>query len=169
MGCGVTTLKKILILTFDDKYLKEIAKIIINKEFEVNENTNFINYRYRQKNILLTFLSNKQKWTWLHHFSGTYGTIVVYEGADTQNNFNEIENLLSSKILHKRPLILIFDKSKLGDKDYRFLENIRYNLYQKNIKFIIQFIDFSNNNINKEINRELYYGLEWLFHEINSK
>ena len=107
MGCGVTTLKKILILTFDDKYLKEIAKIIINKEFEVNENTNFINYRYRQKNILLTFLSNKQKWTWLHHFSGTYGTIVVYEGADTQNNFNEIENLLSSKILHKRPLILI--------------------------------------------------------------
>ena len=164
MGCGVTTLKKILILTFDDKYLKEIAKIIINKEFEVNENTNFINYRYRQKNILLTFLSNKQKWTWLHHFSGTYGTIIIYEGNETKNNINELETILNSNILHKRPLIVIFDKSKIGDKDYEFLERIRYNLMKKNVKFIIQFIDFSNNN-----NTELYYGLDWIFSEINSK
>ena len=44
MGCGVTILKKILVLTFDDQYLKPIGKIIANKDFEINENTNFINH-----------------------------------------------------------------------------------------------------------------------------
>ena len=164
MGCGVTILKKILVLTYDDRYLKYIYKVIANKEFEINENTNFINYKYRQKNIIFTFLSNKQKWTWLHHFSGTYGTIIIYEGSETQNNINEINNILNSNILHKRPLIIVFDKNTIENKDYRFLENIRYNLHKQNIKFIIQFIDFSNN----KNNLEFYYGLEWLFHEINS-
>ena len=165
MGCGATVLKKILVLTYDDKYLKAISQIITNKEFEIKEDTNFINYRFKQKNILFTFLSNKQKWTWLHHYSGTYGTIIIYEGNETQNNFNELETILNSNVLNKRPLILIFDKSKLGDKDYILLEKIRYNLLKKNIKFNIQFIDFSNNNNNAEV----YYGLDWLFSEINSK
>ena len=100
----------------------------------------------------------------MHHFSGTYGTIIIYEGNETKNNINELETILNSNILHKRPLIVIFDKSKIGDKDYEFLERIRYNLMKKNVKFIIQFIDFSNNN-----NTELYYGLDWIFSEINSK
>ena len=100
----------------------------------------------------------------MHHFSGTYGTIIIYEGNETKNNINELETILNSNILHKRPLIVIFDKSKIGDKDYEFLERIIYNLMKKNVKFIIQFIDFSNNN-----NTELYYGLDWIFSEINSK
>ena len=71
---------------------------------------------------------------------------------------------MNSNILHKRPLIIVFDKNTIEEKDFRFLEDIRYNLYKKNIRFIIQFIDFSDN----KNNLELYYGLEWLFHEINS-
>ena len=164
MGCGATILKKILVLTFDDNYLKSIGRVITNQDLVLNEYTNFINYKYRQKNILFTFLSNRQKWTWLHHYSGTYGTIIVYEGDYEKISFNEIESILSSKILHKRPLILIFDKSKIANKDYKFFEEIRYKLYKRNFNFIIQFIDFSVNN-----NKEFYYGLEWLFHEINNK
>ena len=165
MGCGVTVIKKILVLTYDDQYLKTIYKIIANKEFEIKEGTNFINHRFKQKNIIFTFLSNKQKWTWLHHFSGTYGTIIIYEGNETNNNFNELDTILNSNVLNKRPLVLIFDKSKLGNKDYIFIEEMRFNLLKRNIKFNIQFIDFSNNNNNAEV----YYGLEWLFSEINSK
>ena len=165
MGCGVTVIKKILVLTYDDQYLKTIYKIIANKEFEIKEDTNFINHRFKQKNIIFTFLSNKQKWTWLHHFSGTYGTIIIYEGNETNNNFNELDTILNSNVLNKRPLVLIFDKSKLGNKDYIFIEEMRFNLLKRNIKFNIQFIDFSNN----DANTELFYGLDWLFNEINSK
>ena len=165
MGCGVTVIKKILVLTYDDQYLKTIYKIIANKEFEIKEGTNFINHRFKQKNIIFTFLSNKQKWTWLHHFSGTYGTIIIYEGNETNNNFNELDTILNSNVLNKRPLVLIFDKSKLGNKDYIFIEEMRFNLLKRNIKFNIQFIDFSNNDANTEI----FYGLDWLFNEINSK
>ena len=148
MGCGVTVIKKILVLTYDDQYLKTIYKIIANKEFEIKEGTNFINHRFKQKNIIFTFLSNKQKWTWLHHFSGTYGTIIIYEGNETNNNFNELDTILNSNVLNKRPLVLIFDKSKLGNKDYIFIEEMRFNLLKRNIKFNIQFIDFSNNDAN---------------------
>ena len=165
MGCGVTVIKKILVLTYDDQYLKTIYKIIANKELEIKEGTNFINHRFKQKNIIFTFLSNKQKWTWLHHFSGTYGTIIIYEGNETNNNFNELDTILNSNVLNKRPLVLIFDKSKLGNKDYIFIEEMRFNLLKRNIKFNIQFIDFSNN----DANTELFYGLDWLFNEINSK
>ena len=165
MGCGVTVIKKILVLTYDDQYLKTIYKIIANKEFEIKEGTNFINHRFKQKNIIFTFLSNKQKWTWLHHFSGTYGTIIIYEGNETNNNINELDTILNSNVLNKRPLVLIFDKSKLGNKDYIFIEEMRFNLLKRNIKFNIQFIDFSNN----DANTELFYGLDWLFNEINSK
>ena len=165
MGCGVTVIKKILVLTYDDQYLKTIYKIIANKEFEIKEGTNFINHKNKQKNIIFTFLSNKQKWTWLHHFSGTYGTIIIYEGNETNNNFNELDTILNSNVLNKRPLVLIFDKSKLGNKDYIFIEEMRFNLLKRNIKFNIQFIDFSNN----DANTELFYGLDWLFNEINSK
>ena len=79
MGCGATILKKILIITFDDEYLKTISHIITQEDFQINENTNFINHKNKKKNILFTFLSNRQKWTWIHHFSGTYGTIIIYE------------------------------------------------------------------------------------------
>ena len=137
MGCGVTVIKKILVLTYDDQYLKTIYKIIANKEFEIKEGTNFINHRFKQKNIIFTFLSNKQKWTWLHHFSGTYGTIIIYEGNETNNNFNELDTILNSNVLNKRPLVLIFDKSKLGNKDYIFIEEMRFNLLKRNIKFNI--------------------------------
>ncbi len=163
MGCGATILKKILIITFDDEYLKDISHIITKKDFEINENSNFINYKDKIKNILFTFLSNKQKWTWIHHFSGTYGTIIIYEGIDTLNNVKEIENLLISKTLNKRPLLLIFDKNKIYNKEINFYETIRYNLSMQNVKFLIQFIDFSVNHLNSE----LLYGLEWLFNEIN--
>ena len=35
MGCGATILKKILIITFDDEYLRVISHIISNKSFDI--------------------------------------------------------------------------------------------------------------------------------------
>ena len=162
MGCGATILKKILIITFDDEYLESISHIITKKEFEINNSIEFINFRNKGKNILFTFLSHKIKRTWIHHFSGTYGTIIVYEGKDAFNNIQEIEILLNSKTLHKRPLLLLFDKNKIENKEYNFFETLRYNISQQNIKMMVQFIDFSINHYNSE----LLYGLEWLYNEM---
>ena len=160
MGCAPTVLRKILIITYDDEYLKAISHIITQKTFEIKD-INFINHRNNVRNILYTFLSNKQKWTWIHQFNGTYGTIIVYEGKDA-DNIKEIENILNSSILHKRPLLLLFDKNKITDKEYQFFETIRYNLSLKNVKMLVQFIDFSFNHSNSE----LLYGLDWLYQEI---
>ena len=160
MGCGAVILKKILIITYDDEYFRALSYIITKKNFEIKDN-NFINYKSRAKNILFTFLLNKQKWTWIHQFNGTYGTIIVYEGKDA-DNITELENILNSKVLQRRPLLLLFDKNKINSKDHQFIETIRYNLSSKNIKMMIQFIDFSVN----QNNSELLYGLDWLYQQI---
>ena len=71
---------------------------------------------------------------------------------------------MNSKILHKRPLLLLFDKNKISEKDYKFFETIRYNLLTQNIKLLVQFIDFTINHNNSEA----LYGIEWLYHEISA-
>ena len=162
MGCGATILKKVLIMIFDDSYLKDICYIITSKNLEISNQVNFYNFKNKTKNILYTFLSNTQRWTWIHHYSGTYGTIIVYEGDDTLDNIKEIENIMNSKYLIKRPLLLLFDKNKILEKDHSLIETLRYNLLKINIKLMVQFIDFKENKQNSE----LLYGIEWLEDEI---
>ena len=162
MGCGAAILKKVLIMVFDDSYLKYIYFTITNKKLEVTNQVNFYNFKNKTKNILYTFLTNNQRWTWIHHFSGTYGTIIIYEGNDATNNIKEIENIVYSKYLIKRPLLLLFDKNKTMEKDSNYIETIRWDLLKNNVKLTVQFIDFNEN----QNNSELLNGIEWLENEI---
>ena len=66
----------------------------------------------QSKGLIYTFLSSKNRRTWIHHYTGTYGTIIINEGINIIDNNKEIENILSSKILRKRPLLLVYDKNK---------------------------------------------------------
>ena len=163
MGCCSVILKKIVIVTYDDSYLAYIGKVISKTDLKINKNSNFTNYTNKYKNILYTFLSNKDKWTWIHHYSGSCGTIIIYEGEGLENNITDLENIMKSKILQKKPLLLIFDKKKISKKKIEYFEKLRYYLASENIRFLIQFIDFNSNYSHSEI----LYGLEWLYDEIN--
>ena len=162
MGSDQTILKKILVMTLDDIYLKDIGLIISKKRIQIKDEIGFCNYENKGKNIIYTFLSSKIKRTWIHHFTGTYGTIIVNEGNDIINDNKEIENILNSKILQKRPLLLVYDKNKIFEKDNRYLEKLRYSLLNKQINYNVIYIDFKANHINSE----LLYGLDWLYGQI---
>ena len=154
-------------MTFDDSYIKDISKLITKREFEIPNEIGFCNYENREQNFIYTFLSCKNRRTWLHHFGGTYGTIIINElenSLDMTNN-KEIENILNSQILQKRPLLLLFDKNKIWYKGNEKIESLRYMLDQKKIKYNIQDIDFKVNYYNSE----LLYGLDWLEREIRKK
>ena len=125
MGSEQAILRKILIMTFDDSYLKDIGQIIAQKRIQMNEEIGFCNYENKSKNLIYTLLSSKNRRTWLHHYTGTYGTIIINEGENINDNNKEIENILNSKVLQKRPLLLVYDKNKILEKDNRDLENLR--------------------------------------------
>ncbi len=162
MGSEPIILRKILVMTFDDSYLKDIGDIIAKKRINISDEIGFCNYENQSKNLIYTFLSCKIRRTWLHHFSGTYGTIIINEGLDIIGNNKEIENILSSKILQKRPLLIVYDKNKILEKDNRYLEMLRYTLSSKQINYNIIYIDFKINHLNSE----LLYGLDWLYKQI---
>ena len=158
MGSDQTITRKILIMTFDDDYLKDIGEIITKKRIQIIDEIGFYNHENKNKNLIYTLLSSKNKRTWLHHYAGTYGTIIINEGIDNNDNNKEIENILNSKILQKRPLLIVYDKNKILEKDNRNLEMLRYSLSNKNINYNVIYIDFKINHLNSE----LLYGLDWL-------
>ena len=162
MGSEPTILRKILIMTFDDSYLKDIGQIIAKKRIQLVEDIGFCNYENQSKGLIYTFLSCKNRRTWLHHYTGTYGTIIINEGINIIDNNKEIENILSSKILRKRPLLLVYDKNKILEKDNRYLEMLRFSLSSKQINYNVIYIDFKVNHLNSE----LLYGLDWLYKQI---
>ena len=162
MGSEQTILRKILIMTFDDSYLKDIGQIIAQKRIQMNEEIGFCNYENKSKNLIYTLLSSKNRRTWLHHYTGTYGTIIINEGENINDNNKEIENILNSKVLQQRPLLLVYDKNKILEKDNRDLENIRFSLSTKQINYNVIYLDFKANHLNSE----LLYGLDWLNKQI---
>ena len=162
MGSEQAILRKILIMTFDDSYLKDIGQIIAQKRIQMNEEIGFCNYENKSKNLIYTLLSSKNRRTWLHHYTGTYGTIIINEGENINDNNKEIENILNSKVLQKRPLLLVYDKNKILEKDNRDLENLRFSLSAKQINYNVIFLDFKANHLNSE----LLYGLDWLNKQI---
>ena len=162
MGSDPIILRKILVMTFDDSYLKDIGDIIAKKRINILEDLGFCNYENTNKNLIYTFLSSNIRRTWLHHFTGTYGTIIINEGLDIIEDNKEIENILSSKILQKRPVLIVYDKNKIFEKDNRYLEMLRYTLSMKKINYNVVYIDFKINHSNSE----LLYGLDWLYKQI---
>ena len=162
MGSESSIFRKILVMTFDDNYLKDIGEIITKKKIQLNEETGYLNYENKSKNLIYTLLSSQIKRTWYHHYTGTYGIIIINEGLDVNNNENEIINILNSNIIQKRPLLLVYDKKKILEKDNRYLEHLRFILTQKQIIYNVIYIDFK---VNKK-NSELLYGLDWLYKQI---
>ena len=162
MGSEHPILRKILIMTFDDSYLRDIGEIITRKRIQLFDETGYINYENKNKNIIYTLLSSQIKRSWYHHFTGAYGAIIINEAKDVSDNTNDFVNILNSQIMQKRPLLIVYDKKKILEKDNRYLEHLRYILSDKKIIYNVIYIDFK---VNKR-NSELLYGLDWLHKQI---
>ena len=162
MGNEHEIIRKIIIMTFDDSYLKDIYNIITKQKMGLIDDTGYFNYEDKNTNVIYTFLSEKIKRSWYHHFMGTYGAIIINEGNNFSDNMKEINNILNSEIILKKPILIVYDKNKILKKDNRFLEDLRYNFSEKKIIYNIIYIDFKINHSNSE----LFYGLDWLYKQI---
>ena len=156
MGTGNICLKKILVMSFNDLFLPQFTKITFKKVISIPDDIGFYTFTNKEYKTIYTFLSSKIRRIWIHHYIGTHGIIILYEGNKLNNYISEIINILSNSNLNNIPILFVINKNI--EKDFDYLENLRYNLYMKKILFNIIFINFdahSNEN-------EIFYGIDWL-------
>ena len=154
--------RKILILSFEDDYLKMIGKAISKINIEVNDAIGFKNDEvfYNKLSLKLYYLTTKNRHLWKHHFLGTQGLIMIFSFHSKENDERiifEAINVFADKNIVGLPILVLVD---INNPDEGIIEKLRSELnqskddYSNFVKF--QYIDFKN-----DIN-ELEFGLEWL-------
>ena len=156
MGTGNICLKKILVMSFNDLFLPQFTKITFKKVISIPDDIGFYTFANKEYKTIYTFLSSKIRRIWIHHYIGTHGIIILYEGNKLNNYISEIINILSNSNLNNIPILFVINKNI--EKDFDYLENLRYNLYMKKILFNIIFINFDDHSNENEI----FYGIDWL-------
>ena len=154
--------RKILILSFEDDYLKMIGKAISKINIEVNDAIGFKNDEvyYDKLSLKLYYLTTKNRHLWKHHFLGSQGLIMIFSFHSKENDERmifEALNVFADKNIVGLPILVLVD---INNPDQGIIEKLRSELnktkdeYSNLVKF--QYIDFEN-----DIN-ELEFGLEWL-------
>lgn len=156
MGAGNISLKKILVMSFNDLLLPEFTRITFKKVVSIPDDIGFYTLTNKDNKTIYTFLSSKIRRIWIHHFIGTHGIIILYEGNKLNNNIYEIINILSNSNLNNIPILFIINKNI--EIDFEYIEDLRYHLCMKKINFNIIFINFDDHSNDNEI----FYGIDWL-------
>ena len=154
--------RKILILSFEEDYLKMIGKAISKINIEVNDAIGFKNDEvfYNKLSLKLYYLTTKNRHLWKHHFLGSQGLIMIFSFHSKENDERiifEAINVFADKNIIGLPILVLVD---INNPDVGIIEKLRRELNKSNndysnfVKF--QYIDFKN-----DIN-ELEFGLEWL-------
>ena len=154
--------RKILILSFEEDYLRMIGQAISKIDIEVNDSIGFKNddVYYNKLSLKLYYLTTKNRHLWKHHFLGTQGIIMIFSFHSKTNDkriIYEAMNVFADKNIIGLPILVLVD---INNPDEGIIENLRSELnkakdeYSTLVKF--QYIDF------KEDINELGIGFDWL-------
>ena len=155
--------RKVLIMEFEQKYLKKLSKCLSKIEFEINDAIGFKNddIIYNKLSLRLWYLTVKNRHLWKHHFIGTQGVIMNFsfqEKVKDRKIIYEVMNVLNDKNIAGIPVLMVIDTN---NKDQGIVESLRKEMNNqmgeeklKMVKF--HYVDFEN-----DIN-QLKVGFDWL-------
>ena len=155
--------RKVLILSFEEEYLKKIAKTLSKIDIEINDAIGFKNddIIYNKLSLKLWYLTVNNRHLWKHHFIGTQGVILNFsfkEKVKDERIIYEVMNVLNDQNIAGVPVVLVLD---LNNKDQGVVESLRKEMNNqmnddklKMVKF--HYIDFEN-----DIN-QIKIGFDWL-------
>ena len=155
--------RKVLILSFEEEYLKKIAKTLSKIDIEINDAIGFKNddIIYNKLSLKLWYLTVNNRHLWKHHFIGTQGVILNFsfkEKVKDERIIYEVMNVLNDQNIAGVPVLLVLD---LNNKDQGVVESLRKEMNNqmnddklKMVKF--HYIDFEN-----DIN-QIKTGFDWL-------
>lgn len=114
------------------------------------------NQQFNKLNLLLFFLTIKNRHLWKHHYLGTQGVILTFSFKNNNNLdslFFETINVLKDSFLADVPFLVLLDKNANGQEEV--INKFRTFLLQEQIIHNVQYINFLHPE-------ELFYGLSWL-------
>ena len=155
--------RKVLILSFEDFYLKKISKTLSNVDVEINDAVGFKNHdiTYKKLSLKLWYLTVNNRHLWKHHFIGTQGIIINFsfqERVKDRRIIYEVMNVLNDQNIVGLPVFMVIDTN---NKDQGIVESLRKEMNnqmgEEKLKMVkILYVDFEN-----DIN-QLKVGFDWL-------
>ena len=155
--------RKILVLAFEEKYLKIMGKCLSNIDLEINDAIGFLNndVTYNKLSLKFWYLTVNNRHLWKHHFIGTQGLIINFsfeEKVEDQRIIYEVMNVLNDQNIVGLPVLIVID---LNTKDQNVVESLRQEMNSQMDENKLKFVKFHYVDFKNDI-EQLRVGFDWL-------
>ena len=155
--------RKVLILAFEDIYLKKISKCLSKIDIEINDSIGFKNddIKYKNLSLKLWYLTVNNRHLWKHHFIGTQGIILNFsfkQRVKDRKIIYEVLNVLNDQNIAGLPVLLVID---INNQDQGVIENLRSEIIKQMNDEKMKMVKFYTVDFDNDIN-QLKEGFEWL-------
>ncbi len=155
--------RKILILSFEEQYIKQVAKCLSKIDIQINDAIGFKNddIMYNKLSLKLWYLTVNNRHLWKHHFIGTQGIIIIFsfrERVKDQRIIYEVMNVLNDQNIAGLPVLILVD---LNNQDQGIIENLRKQMNAQIKEDKLQLVKFHYIDFDNDIN-QLKVGFDWL-------
>ena len=155
--------RKVLILSFEEEYLKKIAKTLSKIDIEINDAIGFKNddIIYNKLSLKLWYLTVNNRHLWKHHFIGTQGVILDFsfkERVKDERIIYEVMNVLNDQNIVGIPVLLVID---LNNKDQGVVESLKKEMNNQMTEDKLKMVKFHYVDFENDID-QLKKGFDWL-------
>ena len=155
--------RKILILCFENYYLKKISTFISKKEIEINDSVGFLNddIEYKKLSLKFWYLTVNNRHLWKHHFLGTQGLIINFsfqEKVKDDRIIYEVLNVLNDQNIVGIPTLLQFD---VKNKDKEVVEKLKKEMNNQMSEEKLNMVKFDEIDFENNID-EMISSFDWL-------
>ena len=155
--------RKVLILSFEDSYLKKISKTLSNVDVEINDAVGFKNHdiTYKKLSLKLWYLTVNNRHLWKHHFIGTQGIILNFsftEKVKDERIIYEVMNVLNDQNIVGLPVLLVIDTN---NKDQSVVESLKNEMKNQMTEDKLKSVKFHEVDFENDIH-QLKVGFDWL-------
>ena len=155
--------RKVLILAFEEDYLKQLAKCISKIDLEINDAIGFKNddIEYKKLSLKLWYLTVNNRHLWKHHFIGTQGIILNFsfkERVKDRKIIYEVMNVLNDQNIAGLPVLIVVD---INNQDQEIIESLREEMNNQMNEEKLNMVKFHYVDFVNDIN-QLKLGFDWL-------
>ena len=155
--------RKVLVMSFEEDYLKQIATSLSKKEIKINDAIGFTNddIKYNKLSLKLWYLTVNNRHLWKHHFIGTQGVILNFsfkERVKDERIIYEVMNVLNDHNIAGLPVLLVID---VNNKDKGVVESLRKEMNNQMKEDILKMVNFHYVDFENDIN-QMKIGFDWL-------
>ena len=155
--------RKVLVLSFEEDYLKQISKCLSKIDIEINDAIGFRSddIIYKKLSLKFWYLTVNNRHLWKHHFIGTQGLILNFSFKDRvkdQRIIYEVMNVLNDQNIVGLPVLIVLD---INNQDQGVVENLRKEMNNQMSEDKLKMVKFCYVDFDNDIN-QIKIGFDWL-------